>query len=172
MTQDHTILQFTCVGWIIHAPQTCYWRFEARKTLLNAPGGVLSHTSNGEVQIQQMGFFLKLLGEITPTHFNFLYKVNGDTTSPFSQVLKFQRYHTPKLFLLSKMQIIPTLFLSSDIFETSSLRYHRLSYTLFSADLHFLKHILFSSAAHFYFSLSIGFSNFILGSSKWVDLRV
>ena len=48
-----------------------------------------------------------------------------------------------------------------------------MSYTLVFADLHFLKHILFSSVAllgHSFllFFLSIGFSNFILGSSKWV----
>ena len=55
--------------------------------------------------------------------------------------------HTQTLLTFSKIQIIPTLLLSWDIFETSSLRYHRPSYTLVSADLHFLKHILFSSAA-------------------------
>ena len=117
ITQDHTILQFTRVGWIIHAPQTCYWRFEARKALLNAPGGALSRTSNGEAQIQQMGFFLKLLDGIIPTHFNFLYKVNKDITSPFSQVLRFQRYHTPKLFLLSLRYKLFQLFFFLEIFS-------------------------------------------------------
>ena len=96
---------------IFHAPQTCHWRFEFRKGLLNAPGGVLSHTSNCEAQIQRMGFLLKLLGGITPTHFNFPYNVNGDITSPFSQVFRFQRYHTHKLFLPSlKYRLFQLLF--------------------------------------------------------------
>ena len=141
------ILQFTRVGWVIHTPQTCYWRFEVRKALLNAPGGTLSRISNGETQIQRMGTFLKLLSGIIPTHFTFLYKVNGDVISPFSQVFRFSEIshiRTPHTFF--KIQNIPTLFLSWDIFETSSLRYHRLSYILVSANLYFLKHILFSSA--------------------------
>ena len=142
------ILQFTCVGWIIHAPQTCYWRFEVRKALLNASGGALSRTSNGESQIQRMGFFPKLLSGIIPTHFNFLYKVNGDIISPFSQVFKFSEIvHTRTPHTFFKIQNIPTFFLSWDIFETSSLSYHRLSYILVSANLHFIKHILFSSVA-------------------------
>ena len=96
---------------IFHAPQTCHWCFEFRKALLNAPGGVLFHTSNGEAQIQRMGFLLKLLGGITPTHFNFLYKVNGDITSPFSQVFRFQRYHTHELFSPSlKYRLFQLLF--------------------------------------------------------------
>ena len=177
MTQDHTILQFTRVGRIIHAPQTCYWHFEAHKALLNAPGNALSHTSNGEAQIQRMGFFLKLLSGIIPTHFNFLYKMNGDIISPFSQVFRFQRYHTLELSILSlRYKNIPTLFLSWDIFKTYSLRYHRLSYILVSANLHFPKHILFSSAAllghTFLLFLFIGFNHFILDSSKWVDSQV
>ena len=133
---------------IFHAPQTCHWCFEFRKALLNAPGGVLSHTSNGEAQIQRMGFFLKLLGGIIPTHFNFPYKVNRDITSPFSQVFRFQRYHTHKLFSLSlRYRLLQLLFFSQDTFETFSLSYHRLSYTLVSVNLHFFKHILFFSAA-------------------------
>ena len=138
-------LQFTRVGWIIHASQTCYWRFEVCKALLNAPGSTLSRTSNGESQIQQMGFFLKLLSGVTPTHFNFLYKSYGDIISPFSQVFRFSEIShiwTPYTFF--KTQNIPTLFFFfQEIFETSSLRYHRLSYTLVSANLYFLKQILF-----------------------------
>ena len=142
------ILQFTRVGWIIHVPQTCYWRFEFCKVLLNAPDSALSRVSNGEPQIQRKGFFLKLLSGIIPTHFNFLYKMNKDIISPFSQVFRFleiSHIRTPHTFF--KTQNIPTLFLSWDIFETSSLKYHRLSYILVSTNLHFLKHILFSSAA-------------------------
>ena len=139
-------LQFTHVGWIIHTSQTCYWRFEVRKTLLNAPSDVLSRTSIGESQIQRMSFFLKLLNEITPTHFNFLYKAYEDIISPFSQVFRFSEIShiwTPYTFF--KTQNIPTLFFffTQEIFETSSLRYHRLSYTLVSANLYFLKQILF-----------------------------
>ena len=142
------ILQFTRVGWIIHAPQTCYWCFKVRKALLNAPGGALSSASHGELQIQRMSFFLKLLSGTIPTHFNFLYKANEDIISPFSQVFRFSEIsHTRTPHTFFKIQNIPTLFLSWDIFETSSLRYHRLSYILVSANLHFLKHILFSSAA-------------------------
>ena len=96
---------------IFHAPQTCHWCFKFRKVLLNAPGGVLSHTSNGEAQIQRMGFHLKLLGRIIPTHFNFPYKMNRDITSPFSQVFKFQRYYTHKLFSPSlKYRLFQLLF--------------------------------------------------------------
>ena len=140
-------LQFARVEWIIHASQTCYWRFEIRKVLLNALGSALSHTSNDELQIQRMSFFLKLLSRIIPTHFNFLYKANWDIISPFSQVFRFSEIshiRTPHTFF--KIQNIPTLFLSWDIFKTSSLRYHILSYILVSTNLYFLKHILFSSA--------------------------
>ena len=79
--------------------------------LLNAPSGTLSYTSNGESQIQRMGFFLKLLSETIPTHFNFLYKANGDIISPFSQVFIFSEIshiRTPHTFF--KTQNIPTLF--------------------------------------------------------------
>ena len=129
-------LQFACVGWIIHASYTCYRHFEIRKVLLKALGGTLFHTSNDESQIQRMGFFLKLLSGITSTHFNFLYKAYGDIISPFSQVFRFSEIShiwTPHTFF--KTQNIPNLFLSQDIFKTSSLRYHRLSYTLVSANL-------------------------------------
>ena len=105
------ILQFTRVGWIIHAPQTCYWCFKVRKVLLNALGGALSSASHGELQIQRMSFFLKLLSGIIPTHFNFLYKANGDIISPFSQVFRFSEIshiRTPHTFF--KTQNIPTLF--------------------------------------------------------------
>ena len=103
LPQHKTTQFFNSHVWegVFHVPQTCHWRFEFCKALLNAPGGMLSHTSNGEAQIQRMGFFLKILGGITPTHFNFPYKVNEDITSSFSQVFRFQRYHTHKLFLLS-----------------------------------------------------------------------
>ena len=139
------ILQFTRVGWIIHVPQTCYWRFEVRKTLLNAPSGALSRTSIDESQIQRMSFFLKLLNEITPTHFNFLYKAYEDIISPFSQVFRFSEVsHIRTPYTFFKTQSIQTLFFfEREIFETSSLRYQRLSYTLVSANLYFLKQILF-----------------------------
>ena len=153
-------LQFARVEWIIHASQTCYWRFEIRKVLLNALGSALSHTSNDELQIQRMGFFPKLLSGITPTHFNFLYKAYGDIISPFSQVFRFSEIShiwTPHTFF--KTQNIPALFFfSRDIFETSFLRYHRLSYTLVSANLYFLKHILFSSATLLGYSLLLFFT--------------
>ena len=87
------------------------------------------------------------LSGIIPTHLNFLYKVNGDITSPFSQVFRFQRYHTLELSILSlRYKIFQLFFFLEIFFETSSLRYHRLSYILVSANLHFLKHIPFSSA--------------------------
>ena len=79
--------------------------------LLNAPGGALSRVSNDELQIQWMGFFLKLLSRIIPTHFNFLYKANRDSISPFSQVFRFSEIshiRTPHTFF--KTQNIPTLF--------------------------------------------------------------
>ena len=113
LPQHKTTRFFNSHVWegIFHAPQTCHWCFEFRKALLNAPGDVLSHTSNGEMQIQRMGFLLKLLGRITPTNFNFPYKVNGDITSPFSQVFRFQRYHTHKLFSPSlKYRLFQLLF--------------------------------------------------------------
>ena len=152
------ILQFARVGWIIHAPQR---HFEVRKALLNVPGGVLSRTSNDESQIQWMSFFLKILSRIIPTHFNFLYKANGDIISPFSQVFRFleiSHIRTPHTFF--KTQNIPTLFFffPREIFETSSLRYHRLSYTLVSTNLYFLKHILFSSATLLGHSLLLFFT--------------
>ena len=154
------ILQFTCVGWMIHVPQTCYWRIEVRKALLNAPGGALSRTSNDESQIQQIGLFLKLLSGIIHTHFYFLYKANWDIISPFSQVFRFSKIshiRTPHTFF--KTQNIPTLFFFSwEIFETSSLRYHRLSYTLVSTNLYFLKHILFSLATLLGHSLLLFFA--------------
>ena len=105
---------------------------------------VVSHIQRWNIDPTD-GFFLKLLGWIIPTHFNFLYKVNGDTIFTSLQISKIS--HTQTLLTFSKIQIIPTLFLSWDIFETSSPMYHRLSYTLFSADLRFLKHMLFSLAA-------------------------
>ena len=153
-------LQFARVGWVIRTSQTCYWHFEIRKVLLNAPSGTLSHTSNGESHIQRMGIFLKLLSRITPTHFNFLYKAYENVISPFSQVFRFSEIPhiwTPHTFF--KTQNIPTLFFfSQEIFETSSLRYHILSYTLVFANLYFLKHILFSSATLLSHSLLLFFT--------------
>ena len=111
-------LQFARVGWIIRTSQTCYWRFEIRKALLNAPNGTLSHTSNGESHIQRMGIFLKLLSRITPTHFNFLYKAYENVISPFSQVFRFSEIPhiwTPHTFF--KTQNIPTLFFFSRDFR-------------------------------------------------------
>ena len=142
------ILRFTCVGWIIHAPQTCYWCFEVCKALLNAPSGALSRISNGETQIQRMGTFLKLLSGIIPTHFTFPYKANGDVISPFSQVFRSFRdiTHSNSPYFLW------------EIFETSSLRYHRLSYTLVSTNLYFFKHILFSSSTLLGHSLLLFFT--------------
>ena len=107
-----------------------------------------------------MGFFLKLLSGIIPTHFNFLYKANGDIISPFSQVFRFSEIshiRTPHTFF--KTQNIQTLFFfPREIFETSSLRYHRLSYTLVSTNLYFLKHILFSLATLLDHSLLLFFT--------------
>ena len=142
------ILQFARVRWTIHAPQACYWRFEVRKVLLNTLGGTLSCTSNGESQSQRMGYFLKLLSGIVPTHFNFLYKANKDIISPFLWVFRFFRdiTHSNSLYFLWDTKYSNSNLFSREIFETSSLRYHRLSYTLVSANLYFLKHFLFFSA--------------------------
>ena len=119
----------------------------------------MSRASNSESQIQRMGFFLKLLCGIIPTHFNFLYKVNGDIISPFSQIFRFSEIsHIRTPYTFFKTQNIPTLSFFGEIFKTFSLRYQRLSYTLVSANLYFLKYILFSSTTLLGHSLLLFFT--------------
>ena len=154
-------LQFTHVGWIIHAFQTCYWRFEIRKALLNAPSGALSYIPTVNPRSNEWAFSWNFwIGKFPLTSTSYI-KRTETSFLHFHMSSNFQRYHTFELPIphtFFKIQNIPTLILSWDIFETSSLRYHRLSYTLVSANLYFLKHILFSSTTFLGHSLLLFFT--------------
>ena len=82
-----------------YVPHNCYWHFEARKASLIVPGGVLFPKSNGETQIQWLGFFLKFWAEQLPLTLAPYIKRTEKLFLHFYKPSNFQRYQTPEFLI-------------------------------------------------------------------------
>ena len=93
------IFWFTRVVLPFYVPYNCYWHFEAHEVSLIVPGGALFPKSNGETQIQWLGFFLKFWAEQLPLTLAPYIKRTEKLFLHFYKPSNFQRYQTPEFLI-------------------------------------------------------------------------